>query len=124
MNRHIRSIFQVFSTRFTHAALAAIALTSCAQDVDDAPLDDNNDNGGTMADSIATTANTGGCTNYSAHGYNVGVCISNMNGTVLPDLYVNRSVGTTGCRIDIETWDDHKRKYGSTSVDCLPGHKI
>ena len=77
----------------------------------------------------ASTNNAGGCSQtYNTQGYGLGVCISNMNGMALPDLYVDLSslyiFGTINCQIEIETWDDQGNKYGSTLVNCTSGHQI
>ena len=72
-----------------------------------------------------STNNTGGCTTYITQGLSLGLCISNMNGMALPNLFVDTSriyiLGTINCRMYIETWDDQGNMYDSTPASCTTG---
>jgi hypothetical protein len=76
----------------------------------------------------ASTNNTGGCTTYIVQGLKLGLCISNMHGVALPNLFIDMSrlyiLGAINCRLYIETWDDQGNMYDSTSASCTTGVQL
>lgn len=72
-----------------------------------------------------STAQSGGCASSSGNGFQVGICISNMNGMAISDMFVDQSATTTDCHMDIQTWNENiDEMVGSTTVDCSAGHKV
>ena len=76
----------------------------------------------------AATNNTGGCATYIVQGLSLGLCISNMHGMALPNLYADMSrlyiFGAINCRVYIETWDDQGNMYDSTPASCTTGIRL
>ena len=74
----------------------------------------------------AAQAAAGGCNTYSVAHSSVGICINNRNygDRAYPDYYVNAPL-PANCKIVVEIWDNHNRRYGDEFQDtnsCGQGH--